>query len=62
MTEGKKRRAERAGKKKVEASEFGIELGSLKLSPGFLEPPPHPMSAEADRFEDEDDAFDDGVH
>ena len=23
---------------------------------------PHPMTAEADRFEDEDDAFDDGVH
>lgn len=24
--------------------------------------PPHTMTAEADRFEDEDDAFDDGVH
>lgn len=23
---------------------------------------PHPMTAEADRFEDEDGAFDDGVH
>ncbi len=24
--------------------------------------PPHTMTAEADRFEDPDDAFDDGVH
>jgi hypothetical protein len=32
------------------------------MRPRLADPPPHAMTAEADRFEDEDDAFDDGVH
>jgi hypothetical protein len=32
------------------------------MSPLMAGPPPHPMTAETDRFEDEDEAFDDGVH
>lgn len=29
---------------------------------GMAVPPPHPMTAEQDRLEDEDGPFDDGVH
>lgn len=29
---------------------------------GMAMPPPHPMTAEQDRLEDEDGPFDDGVH
>ena len=32
------------------------------MKPGLAEPPPHPMTAEEDRLEDEDGPFDDGVH
>ncbi|MBL8967621.1 MAG: hypothetical protein JNG85_11485 [Spirochaetaceae bacterium] len=38
-------------------------MGSLtKGLAGMAMPPPHPMTAEQDRLEDEDGPFDDGVH
>jgi hypothetical protein len=50
------------GEKTVEVVAGAPECCGEKMTVRRADPPPHPMTAEADRLEDEDDAFDDGVH
>jgi hypothetical protein len=56
------------GERRRMPSPAGMAMGgrqpglSMMGQGGMAAPPPHPMTAEEDRFEDEDGPFDDGVH